>query len=113
MNAKKKKKNRGNKRKKTQRRQCKLALLFIIIICQSAYVPLSYDVQEKRLQGDHTLQRKLRKIAVSLWLKIEKNRQNSHLINHFPMSEGVSEVSEQVSAAEGASEASSPEQGNK
>ena len=47
----------------------------------------------------------------------KKHRQNSHLISHCPMSEGVSEVSEraseQVSAAEGASEASSPEQVNK
>ena len=31
---------------------------------------------------------------------------------HFPTSEGVSEVSKRVSAAEGASEASSPEQAN-
>ena len=45
----------------------------------------------------------------------KKHRQNSNLINHFPMSEGmskVSEASERVSAAEGASEASSPEQAN-
>ena len=32
---------------------------------------------------------------------------------HFPTSEEVSEVSERASAAEGASEASSPEQANK
>ena len=38
----------------------------------------------------------------------KKYRQNSHLKNHCPTSEGVSEVS----AAEGASEASSPEQAN-
>ena len=42
----------------------------------------------------------------------KKHGQNSNLINHFPTSEGVSEVSERVSAAEGASEASSPEQAN-
>ena len=42
-----------------------------------------------------------------------KHRQNSNLTIHCPTSEGVSEVSEQVSAAEGASEASSPEQANK
>ena len=35
-----------------------------------------------------------------------------HPIIHFPMSEGVSEVSEPVSAAEGASKASSLEQAN-
>ena len=44
--------------------------------------------------------------------KRKKNRVNSHLINHCPMSSGVSEVSERVSAAEGASKASSPEQAN-
>ena len=38
-----------------------------------------------------------------------KNRLNSYPIIHFPTSEGVSE---QVSAAEGPSEASSPEQAN-
>ena len=43
----------------------------------------------------------------------KKHRQNSHPIIHYPTSEGVSEVSERVSAAEGASEASSPEQANK
>ena len=46
----------------------------------------------------------------------KKHGQNSHPIIHCPMSEGVSEVSERaserVSAAEGASEASSPEQAN-
>ena len=44
----------------------------------------------------------------------KKHRQNSHPIIHCPTSEGVSEVSEQAneSAAEGASEASSPEQAN-
>ena len=42
----------------------------------------------------------------------KKHRQNSHPIIHCPTSEGVSEVSERVSAAEGASEASSPEQAN-
>ena len=36
----------------------------------------------------------------------------SYPIIHCPTSEGVSEVSELVSAAEGASEASSPEQAN-
>ena len=35
-----------------------------------------------------------------------------HLEIHFPTSEGVSKVSERASAAEGASEASSPEQAN-
>ena len=53
----------------------------------------------------------------TLWSKIEKkHRQNSHPIIHCPMSEGVSEVSgasERVSAAEGLSKASSPEQANK
>ena len=43
----------------------------------------------------------------------KKQRINSLLIIHFPTSEGVSEVSERVSAAEGASEASSLEQANK
>jgi len=47
----------------------------------------------------------------------EKHRVNSCLIIHCSTSEGVSEVSERaskrVSAAEGASEASSPEQANK
>ena len=53
----------------------------------------------------------------------KKHRKNSHLIIHCPTSEGVSEVSEgvsevserasnRVSAAEGASKASSPEQAN-
>ena len=44
--------------------------------------------------------------------KRKKHRINSHLIIHFPTSEGVSEVSERVSAAEGASEASSLKQAN-
>ena len=39
----------------------------------------------------------------------EKHRKNSHLINHFSTSEGVSKVS----AGEGAREASSLEQANK
>ena len=42
----------------------------------------------------------------------KKHRINTHLINHFPGSKGVSEVSERVSAAEGTSKASSPEQAN-
>ena len=42
----------------------------------------------------------------------EKHRKNSHLIIHFSTCEGVSEVSERASAAEGASEASSSEQAN-
>ena len=51
--------------------------------------------------------------AKALWARIEKkHRINSRLIIHCPTSEGVSEVSERVSAAEGASEASSPEQAN-
>ena len=48
--------------------------------------------------------------------EIQKHRKNSNLIILFPTSEGVSEVSERagerVSAVEGASEASSPEQTN-
>ena len=43
----------------------------------------------------------------------KKHKINSHLIIHFPTSEGVSEMSEQVSAAERASEVSSVEQANK
>ena len=35
-----------------------------------------------------------RRITSTLWSKMEKNRQNSHLIIHFPTSEGVGEVSE-------------------
>ena len=42
----------------------------------------------------------------------KKHRENSHPIIHFPTSEGVSEVSERVSAAEGAREANSPEEAN-
>ena len=42
----------------------------------------------------------------------KKHRINSHPIIHCPTSEGLSEVCERVSAAEGASEASSPEQAN-
>ena len=34
---------------------------------------------------------------IALWLKMKKNRQNTHLIIHFPTSEGVSEVSERAS----------------
>ena len=45
-----------------------------------------------------------------LWSKMEKkHRQNSQLIIHIPTSEGVSEVSKRVSAAEGASKACSLE----
>ena len=47
-----------------------------------------------------------------LWTRTEKNRTNNYPIIHCPTSEGVSEVSERASAAEGASEASSPEQAN-
>ena len=42
----------------------------------------------------------------------KKHRQNNHPIIHCPTSEGVSEVSERVSAAEGMSEKSSPKQAN-
>ena len=42
----------------------------------------------------------------------KKHRINGHPIIHFPTSEGVSKVSEWVSAAEGASKASGPEQAN-
>ena len=58
----------------------------------------------------------LRKKRSTMVENKKKHRQNSHLIIVFPTSEGVSEVSERaserVSAAEGASEASSPEQVN-
>ena len=58
-----------------------------------------------------------------LWARIEnENRQNSHLISHFPSSKGVSKVSkrasersgasERVSAAELVSEVSNAEQAN-
>ena len=49
---------------------------------------------------------------VSMVENRKKQRQNSYPIIHCPTSEGVSEVSERASAAEGASEASSPEQAN-
>ena len=35
--------------------------------------------------------------CIALWARIEKNRINSHPIIHCPLSEGVSEVSEQAS----------------
>ena len=44
--------------------------------------------------------------------RIEKNTKNSHLIICFPTSEGVSEASERVSAAECASKVSRVEQAN-
>ena len=48
-------------------------------------------------------------LTMALWSKTgKKHRQNSHSIIHCPTSERVSEVS----AAEGASKASSPEQAN-
>ena len=49
----------------------------------------------------------------SLWAKIEKNRINSrHSLSHERGSEQSERASERVSAAEGVSEASSPEQAN-
>ena len=35
-------------------------------------------------------------VRTPLWSIMEKNRQNSHLINYCPTSEGVSEVSERT-----------------
>ena len=79
--------------------------------------PVSSQLFISKPGGDFDLDQKVYGVNFSaLWARIEKNRKNGHPMIHFPMSEGVSEVSEQVSkqlsAADRASKASSVEQAN-
>ena len=77
--------NRWKERKKEKKKERKKERKTGKRWCDKGYQKIGKEVWKRR----------------ALWSKIEKkNRQNSHLINHFPTSEGVSEVSSQEQANE-------------